>query len=242
MKTLLWIPVFNQSAEFPRLLDEIRAAPPAWDQVLIVNDGSTDGTAALIHASGHAVIDVPERRGVGHSYMRALDWALAKGYDILVGIAGNGKMAPSEVGRCTAPILEEGYDYVTGSRFLAGGGYPNLPRFRRLAIPAVNCLAGLAVGRKLSDATCGFRALRTAVMRRAQFDWHRPELYTYAFEYYLFAKIILDGRLRWKEVPVSMRYPGRGKAYSKIRPFRDWVPMLKPWLQARFEREGFRHD
>ena len=239
LKSVFFMPVFNQSREFPAVLDELRASGPACDTVLLVNNGSSDGSEEMVRASGFPYLDVPQNRGVGHSCMLAWSWALERGYDVFGTTAGNGKMLASEMPRLLGPVLRGEADYVTGSRFLAGGDSPNLPEFRRRSIPLVNAYARLCTGASLTDATCGYRAYRLDIIRRAEFDWQAQWLQTYGLEYYLYAKVLLDGRFRWTEVPVTMRYPSTGP-YSKIRAGRDWYAMLKPWLVARLDRKGFR--
>jgi len=239
VKSVFFLAVFNQVRELPAVLAELRAGGPACDTVLLVNNGSSDGSAALVHASGFPYLDVARNQGVGYSYMLALDWALAHGYDVFGTMAGNGKMLAAEMPRLLAPVLGGEADYVTGSRFLPGGDSPHLPGFRRRSIPLVNAFVRLATGARLTDATCGYRCYRLDLVRRAEFDWHAPELWTYGLEYYLYAKVLLDRRLRWREVPVTMRSPAAGP-YSKIRAGRDWWAMLKPWLRARLDGRGFR--
>ena len=97
-------------------------------------------------------------------------------------------------------------------------------------------------GVQLTDATCGYRAFKLDLIRRAQFDWWAPWLHTYGLEYYFYAKVILGQEIRWKEVPVTMRYPPRGQSYSKMRPFVEWWVMLKPWILARFDGKGFDQE
>ncbi|PYQ56618.1 MAG: hypothetical protein DMF53_25010 [Acidobacteria bacterium] len=239
MKILFFAPVFNQVRELPRVLAEFRESAPPDVGVLLVNNGSSDGSERLVRESGYPFLDLPRNLGVGHGYIRAIDWALERGVEIFGAMAANGKMLPAEIPRLLAPILEGRADYVNGSRFLAGGGSPNLPGFRRRSIPLVNLFVRAVTGARLTDATCGFRAFRLGLLRQAEFDWHAPWLYTYGFEYYLYAKVLLDRRIRWTEVPVTMRYPETGR-YSKIRPGRDWYAMLKPWLRARIDGKGFR--
>lgn len=239
MKSVYFMPVFNQIRELPGVLAELAATKPPCDTVLLVNNGSSDGSAELIHASGYPFIDLPENLGVGYSYIRALDWALERNYELFGTIASNGKMLPSEMHRVMEPVLTGRADYVTGSRFLMGGDSPNLPAFRRRSIPMVNEFVRAITGAKLTDATCGYRAFRLDIMRRARFDWHARSLYGYGVEYYLYAKVILDGGLRFTEVPVTMRYPPAGQRYSHIKPFSGWYDMLKPWALARLDRNGF---
>jgi dolichol-phosphate mannosyltransferase len=238
VRSVFLVPVYDQIRELPGLLDELSAGPLACDTVLFVNNGSSDGSAELIHESGFDYLDVPENRGIGYAFMIAIDWALERGYDVFGVIAGNGKMLPAEMHRVLDPILAGEADYVTGSRFEDGGRSPNLPEFRRRTIPLVNAFVKALTGASVTDATCGYAAYRLSLLRRADFDWHAAWLETYGFEYYLRAKVILDGTIRWQEVPITMRYPERGP-YSKIRPFSGWWSMLRPWLVARMDGRGF---
>jgi glycosyltransferase involved in cell wall biosynthesis len=239
MKIVFYVPVFNEIRALPQVLEEFRQAQVPDITLFLVNNGSSDGSEHVVRSSGFRYIDLPKNLGVGYSYIRALEWALAEDFDIFGCMAANGKMLPSEMGRLLLPLLAGQADYVTGSRFLPGGDSPNLPAFRRSTIPMVNRFVRLFLGVRLSDATCGYRALRLEILRHARFNWHAPWLYTYGCEYYLYAKVLLDGQLRWSEVPITMRYPARGVPYSKIRPIRDWYAMLKPWVVARLERTGF---
>ncbi|NDF17669.1 MAG: hypothetical protein EB079_06865 [Verrucomicrobia bacterium] len=119
--------------------------------------------------------------------MAAADYAIAGGFDVLGAIAGNGKMLPAEMHRVLDPVVNGSADYVTGSRYLPGGSSPNLTRFRGLAIPAVTLAVRLLTGRRITDATCGYRCYRLDILKRATFDWHAPWLEGYGFEYYLYA-------------------------------------------------------
>jgi dolichol-phosphate mannosyltransferase len=239
MKTVLFIPVFNQIREFPKVLEELRSTTLPCDTVLLVNNGSSDGSETLVRESGYEYIDLPKNLGVGHSFIKATEWALERGYDTFAVIASNGKMLPSELHRVLEPISSGKADYVTGSRFLPGGEFPNAPAFRRLSIPMVNLFVWLLYGVKLTDATCGYKAYKLELFKRATFDWRSSSLDTYGFEYYLYGKILRDRSIRSVEVPITMRYPGGKAPYSKIKPFKGWYQMLKPWVIARFDRKGF---
>ena len=242
MKSLFFVPVFDQVEELPGLLAELTAAPLACDTLLFVNNGSTDGSAEMIHSSGFPFIDVPRNRGIGYGFMAAADWGLERGYGIFGVLAGNGKMLPVEMPRVLDPVRSGAADYVTGSRFLAGGASPNLPGFRRGTIPLVNLWVWALTGRHLTDSTCGYRCYRFDLLRRAAFDWHAPWLEGYGFEYYVYAKVLRDRNLRTMEVPITMRYPPSGRRYSKIRPLVGWWDMMKPFLRARLDGRGFSQE
>ncbi|MEM6885033.1 MAG: glycosyltransferase family 2 protein [Verrucomicrobiota bacterium] len=237
MKSAFFIPVYNQEQELPPLIQELKARNSADPYIFFINNGSTDNSRALIQSSGLDCIDLPRNKGIGHSFMVAFDWAIEHDYQILGVLAGNGKMLPAEIDRVLQPVLADEADYVTGSRYMSGGSSPNLPRFRQLAIPMVNHMVRLLYGQKLTDATCGFKAIKIDILKHTSFDWHHPRLDTYGFEYYLYGKVLLSKEVRWKEVAVTMRYPTSGKRYSKIKPFIGWFQMLKPWWLARFDQK-----
>lgn len=234
MRTVIFIPVWNQIADFPKVVEELKSNAHSFDEVLIVNNGSTDGSEKVAHESGYAVIDFPKNMGVGYAYIEALKWAREHTFDVMVTMAANGKMSPDELPRLLDPIKSGEADYVTGSRYLKGGASPNLPLFRRIAIPLVNGAIFCLYGKWLSDFSCGFRALRLSNLDNAPYDWQAEWLHGYSFEYYLYAKMLLGG-FRCKEVPITMKYPPRGRSYSKIPPGVGWYQMVRPWFIARLE-------
>jgi dolichol-phosphate mannosyltransferase len=239
MKSVFFLPVYNQIKEFPRVLEDLTNTNLPCDTILLVNNGSNDGSEELVRSSAYSFIDVPQNLGIGYSYRLALLWALERDYQIFGVMAGNGKMLAKDLKVVISPILNGEVDYVTGSRYLPGGHSPNLPRFREVSIPLVNAFVRILTGIRLTDSTCGYRAFKLDLILRAKFDWQADWLNTYGLEYYLFAKVILNKQIRWKEVPVTMRYPAKGQPYSKIRPGLDWWAMLRPWIVARFDGKGF---
>ena len=76
MKTVLFSPVFNQAQEFPRVLDELKSVDLPCDEVLLINNGSSDGSEEMVRKAGYPYLDIPENRGVGYSIIVAIDWAI----------------------------------------------------------------------------------------------------------------------------------------------------------------------
>jgi glycosyltransferase involved in cell wall biosynthesis len=118
VKSVFFVPVFNQIQELGPLLDKLRT-DVVGSTILLVNNGSDDGSEELIRNSGLPFLDLERNLGIGYSFIRAIEWALENSYDVFGSIAGNGKMLPSEMPRVLDPLLNDSADYVTGSRFLS---------------------------------------------------------------------------------------------------------------------------
>ena len=129
---ILIAPAYNEDQKIGEV---VRRAPrDIIDKVLVVDDGSTDCTAAVAEAQGAEILRLGAIKGVGFAIREGYARARAEGYDIAVVIAGNNKDAPEEITRLLDPICDEGYDFVMGSRYLSGGGYGgDMPFYRKLA-------------------------------------------------------------------------------------------------------------
>lgn len=196
--------------------------------VLLLDDGSTDGSLDNVEARGFNLIRNKSNEGLGASIKKALRYALENGYDVIVIMAGNGKDNPEEIERLLEPIAQDGCDFVQGSRFLNGGAYGNMPFYRLIATRHVHpILFSLLSGKRVTESTNGFRAFRTTILRDARVDWEQPWLDQYELEQYLHFKVVRLGYKR-TEVPVSKIYPSKGRGYTKVKPFSGWWSMIKP--------------
>jgi dolichol-phosphate mannosyltransferase len=223
------MPVYNQIEQLPDLVAKCQQNMPA-SFLIIVDNGSDDGSQEVIAKSGFEFVRLDKNYGIGYALRIGAQKALERQCDTVVNIAGNGKMLPEQMSRVLEPIEQGLADYVTGSRFLKGGESPNLPLFRKVSIPmVVNTLVGLLYWVKITDTTCGYRAYKTEILRHPKIHWQETWLDHYQFEYYLYAKALKLG-YRCKEVPISMIYPAAKKNYSKIKPFIGWYEMLEPWV------------
>lgn len=226
-RVLITFPLYNEEDKVVQLVEKLVKVKVG--KILAVNDGSTDGGPGILRRCGIEVVDQPHS-GVGACIKRAVAYAQAHGYDILVVMAGNNKDDPQEIPRLLEPIVNWGYDYVQGSRFLPGGSSPHLPLFRRAAIKVLSALFLLYSWKRCTDLTNGFRAYRLSLFDDARLNVWQPWLDQYEYEYYVHWKAYTLG-YKVAEVPVTKSYPAqKGVKYSKIRPFSGWWSMLRPFV------------
>jgi dolichol-phosphate mannosyltransferase len=225
-KIILIAPAFNEGEKIGEVVK--RTPRGILDKILVVDDGSTDQTAAVARNAGAEVVSLGASKGVGFAIASGFNIALAEDFDIAVVIAGNNKDNPQEINRLLDPICEEDYDFVIGSRFLSGGGYGGgMPFYRKLATRFHPFLVGFFCGKKITESTNGYRAIKTAVLKDQRINLHRSWLHHYELEVYLLMKLLKLG-FKTTEVPVTKIYPPKNKEYTKMRPVLDWWKMLSP--------------
>jgi dolichol-phosphate mannosyltransferase len=219
-------PAYNEEAKIGQVAR--RAPRDVVDEVLVVDDGSTDDTARVARAAGAEVLSFPQVRGVGAAIRAGLAAGRSQGFHVAVIMAGNNKDDPAEIPRLLEPIVAQGFDLVVGSRFLAGGQYGgDMPRYRRLATRLHPWLLSRFVGKKLTESTNGFRAIRLKCLDDPRIRLDQPWLDGYGLEVYLLYKMIRCG-FRHTEVPCTKIYPAKKIGNTKMRPIIDWWDILKP--------------
>ncbi len=174
------------------------------------------------------MIHNPERKGIGYAIRQGYSYALDNKFDLIVVMAGNGKDDPREVPRLTAPILEEGMDYVQGSRFLPGGRREKNPFLRSIFTRLFPFIWTSMTGVHCTEVTNGFRAYRSSILKDPRINVWQNWLDNYELEYYLHYKTLTLG-YKFAERPVSKDYTEvrKGK-YSHISPLKDWWQIVGP--------------
>ncbi|HXF97020.1 MAG TPA: glycosyltransferase family 2 protein [Gaiellaceae bacterium] len=157
-RLLAVVPAFNEAGAIGRVVDEIRAVDPAID-VVVVDDASTDGTAAVARAHGATVLRLPFNVGIGGAVQTGLRYALEEGYDAAVRLDGDGQHDASELPKLLAELARGEADLVIGSRFVDGRTSYRPPLARRLGIRVFARLVSLLGGQRVTDTTSGFMAL-----------------------------------------------------------------------------------
>lgn len=156
-RLLVIVPAWNEREALPGVLAELATSLPHAD-VLVVNDGSTDGTADVARSSGTAmVLDLPLNLGVGGAMRAGYRFAAREGYDAAVQVDADGQHDPADVARVVAALGEEGADVVIGARFAGVGSYA-VRGPRRWAMSVLSWVLSRIAGSRLTDTTSGFRA------------------------------------------------------------------------------------
>jgi glycosyltransferase involved in cell wall biosynthesis len=216
------VPALNEEETVPGVIDELRAFDPGLD-VVVVDDGSTDRTAAVAAAKGARVLRLPFNLGIGGAVQTGFRFAFEGGYDLAVRVDGDGQHDPSQLGAVLAPVLRGDADIAVGSRFAAedGDGYRS-SRSRRVGIRVLAGVVSRLVGQRVTDTTSGFQALnrRGIALFARDYPHDYPEVEA--------TVMVFRHRLRLVEVPVSMRERGSGR--SSITALRSIYYMVKVLL------------
>ena len=185
MRPLVVIPTYNESENIERMLHRIRECLPGAG-ILVVDDGSPDGTAQLVQGVGAQLSDVHllarnAKSGLGSAYRAGFGWGMERGYDVFIEIDADFSHDPAALPSLVAP-LENGYDVSIGSRYIEGGAIPNWAWHRHLLSRGGNMYASAVLGLGVADATAGYRAYSAGILRRIDLERIRAEGYGFQIE------------------------------------------------------------
>ncbi len=210
--TVVFIPAWNEEQNLPAVLDELREGMPGVD-VLVVDDGSTDGTAAVAAEHGATVLSFGENRGlragIAAGYRRALD----DGYDYCGRVDADGQHPVHELVRLLELVRAGACDVAVGSRFVSGDGYAAYryrpSRSRRFGTALLRRAMGAVLRQPFADATSGLYAVNAKALPLL------AEPYTSGAPEVEALIRLAEAGLRIEEVPVNMRERAGGE--SKLR-------------------------
>ncbi len=215
------VPAYNESATVARVVRELQQGAPDFD-VLVIDDGSTDATAAAARAAGARVVSLPFNLGIGGAVQAGFVYALENGYERMVQVDGDGQHVAQEIGQLQAAMADDPrIDMVCGSRFLTDNGYL-APVSRRTGIHIFAFLLSRIVGQPVTDPTSGFRLYnrRAITLFARDYPHDYPEVEA--------VLMVHHHQLRMREV--SVRMLERGGGVSSISSGKSAYYMVKVLL------------
>jgi len=201
-KTVVF-PVHNEAAT---LASVVARVPAGWD-VVVVDDGSTDGSASLAASAAAHVVRHPSNRGLGAAVRTGLEEARRRGASVVAFLDADGEYDPAQLDDLAAPILRGEADYVVGSRF--AGQIESMLPWRRVGNVVLTWLTSAVARRRLSDAQSGFRALSADTLAVAQIN------HDYNYAQVLTLDLLRKG-FRYAEVPIRYRRRQEGRSFVKL--------------------------
>ena len=218
MRVLVVVPTYNEAENVERLLSRVREVLPTAG-LLVVDDGSPDGTADLVEKLAAELGEVhvmrrTEKAGLGSAYRAGFRWGLEHGYDACVEIDADFSHDPAALPALVEP-LERGCELVIGSRYVPGGSIPNWSWHRHLLSWGGNRYASAVLGLGVADSTAGFRVYAASLLRRLDLDRVRADGYGFQIEMTYRSK---QAGAVVVEVPISFvdRVAGESKMSSAI--------------------------
>jgi len=217
VKRIAIVPARNEEASIRQVIAGIQRFDPNFE-VVVIDDGSADRTAAVAEAAGARVVRLPFNLGIGGAVQTGFQYALEHGFQLAVRLDGDGQHDPGELPALLEPVLSGRADIAVGSRF-AGSGEYRPPFARRIGITLFSRLVSLLVRQHVTDTTSGFQALNRRGIRlfAADYPHDYPEVEAVV--------MVFKHRLRLEEVPVHMRERAAGS--SSITAVRSIYYMAK---------------
>jgi dolichol-phosphate mannosyltransferase len=224
------IPALNEAGKIGRVLDKFPR--DGRFEAIVVDDGSTDGTGDEARAHGaDVVIRHDVRGGVGAAIRDGWMCAIQRERPYVALLSGDDQHVPSELEGAFDALTAAGADYIQGSRWMPGGKVVGATGGRGPGTRIYSLAFSLLSGRRITDATNGFRIFRTSILADPRLNIEQSWLDSYDLEPYMLYKAIRGG-YKVIEHPCTVTYhPTEG--YTKMRGIRDWWRLFRPALLLR---------
>jgi glycosyltransferase involved in cell wall biosynthesis len=202
------IPAKDEGATMGALLDGISGVSvPGYDlHPIVVDDGSTDATAAIARGRGAAVVAHPENRGLGAAVRTGLRAAVDSGAVAVAYLDADLEYAPEDIPTLLEPVLSGRADYVLGSRFR--GGVRGMRLYRRVGNYAFTALLVVLTGTRITDGQTGMRAFSREAADRAEI------VHDYNYAQVLTLDLLRKG-FRLEEVPIRYKVREHGESFIR---------------------------
>ncbi len=230
------MPAYNTAHTIPKT---VRAIPEGWvDTILVVDDGSRDGTADVARSLGLEVVSHPRNRGYGAAQKTGFAWALAQGADIVVLLHSDFQYSPLILPRFVQAVIE-GADGVTGSRIRAGDALKGgMPIWKYVPNRVLTFLGNLAFGTRISEFHNGYRAYSRRALEAVPFESFSDQ---FDFDTQIIVHLAARG-LRIEEVPSPTRFADDSSKMSFRQGIRYGLSLLGHMGRFLLHRLGVRRD
>jgi dolichol-phosphate mannosyltransferase len=235
-KILLIIPTYNEKENIGLLIPAIDHYVPGV-HILIVDDGSPDGTSAFVKEMGKErsnlfVLDRTKKEGLGKAYVAGFHWALSREYEYIFEMDADFSHDPKYLPDFLKAI--DHADIVIGSRYISGVNVINWPMSRLLLSYFASFIARIITGIPLRDCTAGFKCFRRAVLEKVRIDKIDSSGYAFQIEMNYFA---WKNKFRISEIPIVFTDRQRGVSKMSTKIIREGIILLwKLRLQSIFSR------
>lgn len=223
---LIVVPAYDEEGGIRGVLRRIPEEVLGYEvKTVVVDDGSTDATAAVTREEGVPIVTHVVNRGQGDALRTGFAIAIREAADIVINLDADGQYKPEEIDRLVKPIIEDEADFVLGSRFM--GFYEEAGSVRHIGVVFFSRMISLLTGVKVSDCTNGFRAIRVSELHKLNLREDRFNANEIILE-------ALKNKLRFAQVPVSMmsRAAGETKKPPRLRyPFGVFRVIISTWLR-----------
>jgi glycosyltransferase involved in cell wall biosynthesis len=159
-RLLVTIPVYNEAPCIASVIHEVRSYANRAD-IVVINDGSSDGSASIARDAGAEVIDLPFNLGIGGAVQTGLMFAAERDYDLVARLDGDGQHNAAQLAQLIRPVISGEADVVIGSRFIEGRGYTS-SLARAIGMRVFSGVVALVTGHHFTDTTSGFQVLNRA--------------------------------------------------------------------------------
>jgi glycosyltransferase involved in cell wall biosynthesis len=215
---LIVLPTYQEAANVAAVLRRVRAAAPGA-AVLVVDDGSPDGTADIAEAmaqelGGIDVVRRPAKAGLGSAYRDGFRWGMDRDFDVIVEMDADLSHDPADLPRLTSAV-DDGADLAIGARYVAGGSIPEWSWHRRMLSRQGNRYAAWALHLPITDATSGFRAYSTSMLAKLDLAAVRADGYGFQVEM-VYRVVERGGTIVELPIRFSERTGGQSKMSGRI--------------------------
>lgn len=221
MKTCLLLPAYNEAKTIGHIISEARTY---IESIIVIDDGSTDGTAQIAREQDVVVLQHEVNRGKGMALRTGFEYALEHGYEIIITMDSDGQHEPADIPRFLARLRENNADILIGARVLERR---RMPLHRRLNNKLISKVGSWLCGQKIVDFQSGFRLIKSNVLQSITLETVRYETES---EF-----LIKAGRMgfRIETLPIRTIY---GNEISNVKPLREMYLFTRMFFKNIYSR------